>query len=196
MHRLLETLCSKDFKGRGYIENGVNLAADYLTEALQQFHTKPFGYSYTQTYSLAVNTFPEPIICTVDGKEKKAGSDFLVDASSPGIKGRFHLTHFNMKDSLECMRLMQRIHHGFSANEVPVLHHYNAREKKYQDSSLFYHHEPCMWITTEDKKLTYTVSRSVAATPSLIFIDSALQRGDAMQITLKQKFQKKRSRKR
>ncbi len=185
---IIRTLCAEEYKGRGYVDDGVNKAAKYLEERFNQLRLKKFGKSYSQTYSFPVNTHPFPVRCTIDREEKKAGYDFLVDAGSPEINDIFTLLHFNMRDSLDKKLLYKKIEKGFSTHDALVLHHQSSRDKSVLDSCKLYGHFPSLFITTEDKKLTHTISRFVHEYPSLIFIDSAIANRETITIEAKNKF--------
>ncbi|MBK7762015.1 MAG: M28 family peptidase [Bacteroidetes bacterium] len=185
---IIDKLCSQEFKGRGYVDNGVNKAADYLASKYKQYNLKSFGKDYFQSYSFPVNTIPNDIECTLDNKALKTGYDFLVDAGATSLQGEFNLLHYNMNDSIEKMALFSKIKKGFAKDEAPVLHHFNFRNQSFSDSCSYYRNFPKLFITTEDKKLTHTISRYVDENPSLIFIDSVISNQKKIHIHFKNKF--------
>ena len=182
---IIKDLCSTEYKGRGYVGNGVNQAADYLEARFDQMHLRKFGCNYSQRYSFPVNTHPYKIRCDIDKEAKAAGYDFLVDAGCPDIKGHYDLIHFNTKDSLDKILLYKKIEKGFLADDALVLHHQSYKDKSVYDSCKEYGHFPALFITTEDKKLTHTISRSLNEYPSLTFIDSTILNKDSMEIDVK-----------
>src|SRR5690554_6902201 len=54
----VDTLAGTAFFGRGYVNNGSNLAADYLATQYKQAGAQSIGESYFQPFSFVVNTFP------------------------------------------------------------------------------------------------------------------------------------------
>ena len=58
---ILQKLCSKEFAGRGYVNNGVNLAADFIADEFSKAKALPAGEdgTYFHHFSLNVNTIPE-----------------------------------------------------------------------------------------------------------------------------------------
>lgn len=183
---IIKELCSEKYSGRGYVNNGVNKASEYLQGEYHQLKLKKFGNSYAQTYSFPVNTFPSPIFCKLDNKEVKVGYDFLVDASSPSVNGNFNLLHFNTSDSLDNILLYKKIKKGFDDNSALVLHQTSKRGSKIMDSLMYYHHFPSMLIYTESKKLTHTISDELDKLPTLIFIDSALKNKEQISVQYQQ----------
>lgn len=96
--KVIKTLTSEKFKGRGYVKNGVNKASDYIVKEIINFKAKPiFNSSYVQPYSHPVNTFPKKVQVKVNGKELIAGRDFIIDPECPTIKGKYV---FSKKDSV------------------------------------------------------------------------------------------------
>jgi hypothetical protein len=86
--KIVDTLTSKAFWGRGYTKNGMHNAALFLADEFKQFGLKPMkGKSYFQNYNFSVNTFPDKMNVTINGKELVAGKDFIVAAESKGFVG-------------------------------------------------------------------------------------------------------------
>src|SRR5690554_5373398 len=70
--RVTEVLCSDSLYGRGYVNNGVNKAADFLRDEFEKAGLKPYfgDSSYFQPFSFNVNTFPGIIEVNIDGDRK------------------------------------------------------------------------------------------------------------------------------
>ena len=88
--RFIKTLCSDEFHGRGYVNNGDNIAADYIAKTFDEIGLSNSNGSYFQEFSFPVNTFPGEMLVKINNKELTPGIDFIVDASSTG--GEYHLT--------------------------------------------------------------------------------------------------------
>lgn len=56
---VVDTLCSPSMHGRGYVNKGDSIAADYIKKEFEKFGIKPMGKEFYQMFTLAVNTFPE-----------------------------------------------------------------------------------------------------------------------------------------
>lgn len=96
----ISKLCSESFHGRGYVKNGDRKAATYIASQFKANDLKAFGKDYFQTYHMQVNTFPGKLLFSADGKELEPGMDFLVKASSTGLKGKFEVFHLNRETLL------------------------------------------------------------------------------------------------
>lgn len=88
---IVQKLASPEFKGRGYTENGNKLAAEYILDEYKKNGLIPFGKSYFQKFNISVNTFPNDVLVIINGEVLKAGIDFLIESSSPGIKGKINI---------------------------------------------------------------------------------------------------------
>lgn len=88
-HKVVDTLASPFFHGRGYVQYGDSLAAEYLASQFKSIGLTPISGSYFQSFPLAVNTFPSKLKLKVNGKIKIPGKDFILDAASIGRKGKF-----------------------------------------------------------------------------------------------------------
>lgn len=89
--QIIKKLTSKEFLGRGYVNDGVNKAAAFLLKEMKSNGLKSFGKSYTQTYTMSVNTFPSKMSVVLDGKELKPGIHYLIEPSAKTLKTGFQL---------------------------------------------------------------------------------------------------------
>lgn len=80
--KTLNKLTSPDLWGRGYTNNGMGKAADFIEKEFIKMGMNPIQ----QTFSFPVNTFPRSMELKVNGKRLAPGSDFIVDQASKGIK--------------------------------------------------------------------------------------------------------------
>lgn len=75
--RQLDTLSSEAFHGRGYRQNGQQLAADYLLREFARLGLTPISDNYLQPFSLEVNTF-DSVYLRLNKKVLVPGTDFMV----------------------------------------------------------------------------------------------------------------------
>jgi aminopeptidase YwaD len=80
--KIVDTLTTPFFWGRGYTNNGVQKAAAFLNKELQSFGLE----TIMQPYSFSVNTFPDVMNVEVNGKKLIPGVDYIVSPESKGIK--------------------------------------------------------------------------------------------------------------
>ncbi len=100
--KIVDTMASESMHGRGYVNGGDSIAANYIKTEFKKFGLKSFGDDYYQRFSFAVNTFPDTILfgfmkAAILEKHKKSstiegsgiycfkglpGKNYLIDASS------------------------------------------------------------------------------------------------------------------
>ncbi len=85
VRRITKTLCSPEYHGRGYVNGGDSIAAEFIAIEFKKIGVKPLKRSYFQEFSFAVNSFPNEMNISLGSKKLKAGIHFLVDPSSNGI---------------------------------------------------------------------------------------------------------------
>ena len=86
---IVARLASPELKGRGFTQNGHKLAEDYIVEEFKKMNLAPVGKSWFQKFDISVNTFPGKMEFKIGGQLLQPGIDYLVEASTPTIKGKF-----------------------------------------------------------------------------------------------------------
>lgn len=84
---VIKTLASPTMHGRGYVKKGDRKAALFLVRELKKAGAEPFHNAYFQHFNISVNTFPTAMHVRLGERILQAGTDYLIDPSSPGIKG-------------------------------------------------------------------------------------------------------------
>jgi len=104
---LLDTLTSKYFWGRGYTNNGLQKATEFLSGQLKGFGVQPMdGKNYQQQFSYPINTFPGKMEVSVNGQSLTPGRDFIVSPESKGIRSQGRLVQ---RDSVTFVDTVNRI---------------------------------------------------------------------------------------
>lgn len=85
---VLEKLCSPEFFGRGYVNDGGRLAADYIASELEKSKVKSFGDSYLQPFEMPINSQTKADVW-FDGVSVASDGYLLVEASSPSLSGTY-----------------------------------------------------------------------------------------------------------
>ena len=86
--KVVRTLSSSKYQGRGYARDGANKAGRYLEN---EFKKAGADVVLRQYFTLDINTFPGKMKMAVDGHRLKAGRDFTLREFSPGVHGDFPL---------------------------------------------------------------------------------------------------------
>lgn len=89
--QVIKKLTSKEFLGRGYVKDGVNKAAAYISKELKQIGLQKFGASYQQSYSFPVNTYPGNMSVSINGKLLVPGKHYLIEPTAKSAKKSYSL---------------------------------------------------------------------------------------------------------
>ena len=92
-HQIINRLGSEEFAGRGYVDKGVNKAANFIEEQYKSFSLNSFGKDYAQAFSFPINTIKKTITFSIDGKDYKPGSEYLISCFSNSFKGSYDLVY-------------------------------------------------------------------------------------------------------
>jgi aminopeptidase YwaD len=92
--KIVDTLTSPYFWGRGYTKDGMKKAADFLSGEFKNTGLLPLDKkTFLQKFSFSVNTFPGKMEVEVNGKKLVPGIDFIVGADSHSGKAAGKLDH-------------------------------------------------------------------------------------------------------
>ena len=106
VRRMVDSLTSPSFNGRGFVNEGNKTAAYFLDNEFRKFKLLKFGNSYMQPYYKSINTFPGKMDISFDNTLLKPDVDYLVELSSPAIKGEYKIvkldsTNFNSQKKID-----------------------------------------------------------------------------------------------
>ena len=91
--KIIKTLSSERFQGRGYAEDGANKAGKWIAKEFARVGTDEI---ICQPFTLNINTFPGNMELSVDGKRQTPRVDFTLREFNPSIKGEFKLYYIDM----------------------------------------------------------------------------------------------------
>lgn len=77
--------------GRGYVNNGDKIAAEFIKKEFSNYNLRSFNGIYFQEFPISINTFPDTVEVLVDDIQLEPGKDFVYFSSSPGVSGTFEL---------------------------------------------------------------------------------------------------------
>ena len=96
----LNTLAGPDMHGRGYVLEGDRLAADWVGQQFDRLGLAELKDQRFEPFTFPVNTFPDSVRVSIDGKPLVPGVDFLVDPASGLSMGEFNIVHLLPGDLL------------------------------------------------------------------------------------------------
>jgi len=89
--RIMLKLGSEEFGGRGYVDNGNKIAADFVRSEFQRDSLKFFGNDYYQKFSIPINTIQDVQYLKIDNKTLIPGTDYYIHNASKSLKGKYEL---------------------------------------------------------------------------------------------------------
>lgn len=105
--RIVDTLTSKYFWGRGYTNDGMGKAARFIAQEFKSYGLQPMaGKDYFQPFTFNVNTFSGKMEVTINGAALRPGVDFIVSPESRGVTAKGTL---EQKDSVTFIDAKNRI---------------------------------------------------------------------------------------
>jgi aminopeptidase YwaD len=113
--KMVDTLASPVFWGRGYTNDGMKKAADFIAGQFQSFGLKPMdSKNFLQPFTYPVNTFPGKMELSINGTDLAPGKDFIVSPESKGVKGKGDLekadsVQFMNRDSKLIIKLEDKL---------------------------------------------------------------------------------------
>lgn len=122
---LVNKLASDEFYGRGYVNNGERIAADFIASEFKKHGAKQFNESYFQYFNLQVNTFPGAMIVQIQDRILKPGKDYIVDPNSGGITGTYVLKSITEQNYAEMINK-----YDFSSQDLPYAFVINFEKPK------------------------------------------------------------------
>ena len=96
----VDTLASDFFHGRGYVNDGDSLAAEYIAAEFKRIGLQPVKKDFFQPFNFNVNSFPDSMRVSIDGAELVPGIDYIVDPHSGSAQGKFGIVHLTSAELL------------------------------------------------------------------------------------------------
>ena len=105
--KMLDTLTTTYFWGRGYTNDGMKKAADFLANEFKTYGLEPMdSKNYLQPFSYPVNTFPGKMYVSINDKELIPGKDYIVGPETKGMKASGDL---DQADSIQFINRKEKV---------------------------------------------------------------------------------------
>lgn len=92
---VLKNLTSEQFAGRGYVNNGDAIAAEYIKTEYRKLKLLPLAENYYQRFNFPVIAYPEEPTIMADGVDLVPGYEALINPGCPTISGVFNVVHID-----------------------------------------------------------------------------------------------------
>lgn len=127
--KIIDTLTSPYFAGRGVVDGGEKKAAKFIANHFKNSGLKTIDTSFYQKFDAPINTFPNQMEVSIDDKKLIPGIDFIVDAASGEIDGNFSLFFYNKEELSSTEMLDSLVLNNFFADKFIVLQLKNSEKE-------------------------------------------------------------------
>jgi hypothetical protein len=169
---VIDELCSEEMAGRGYIDDGAQKAANYISNQFMSLGLKSLGDSYEQPFYLNVNTINTSKVVLGDDV-LTPGVDYLVSTTSGDISGEFKLLYISPK-MLTSSKIHKKIRKAFKRGYIPVIPVNKKGDpviaKVIDEIKVIYADKPLILLMTS---LTWSVGRNQEKGTQLWLLESS-----------------------
>lgn len=136
VRKIADTLTSPNMYGRGYVNKGDGIAANYLKSQFARWGLLPFNGDYFQSFSISINTFPGAMDVVInDTIPLLVYYDMRILASSSGGNGEYELVEIPYSELTNVKKLRKRIAKNNYSNAIVYFDFSKATEKQRKKES-------------------------------------------------------------
>ncbi|MFO7656567.1 MAG: M28 family metallopeptidase [Bacteroidales bacterium] len=174
--KIIETLSSPAFHGRGYVNKGLEVSAGYIQKEFENTGLQPLFEGYSQWFNMPVNTFPGKLSLCLDSICMQPGIEFLADPASPALSGTYEFITIARSTLFRQRKLNKKLteaagkfividqpenenNPGYDAEHINQLIKILKYDPRLQIAGV---------IELTDKKLSWNVSTGLAPRPSFL----------------------------
>lgn len=166
--KVIDTLASESMYGRGYVNNGSNLAAAYISNEMKRLGLQSFTEDYHQPFHLNIKSYPGEVLLAINNTVVKAGEEFMIISGSPSVNNEFQLYPID-STMLESKRMLRRMHKMDLSNTF-IIYNRDEMKGKYKslsDSLLRTNYLGCAGfiLTTHKEKINWSVAAPAEILP-------------------------------
>jgi aminopeptidase YwaD len=168
----VDSLTAPNMHGRGYVNDGVNKAANYL---IQEFSANANAKIKTQVFETSVNTFPSAMQVVLGNDTLQPGKHYLVSNYSHSVKGTFPVVYLD-KETFFNKKKYAKFLNDAPANYFMLINmnEYVGEEKKQLVNEINNYRALAEGIVVlTNQKLTWGGGEFLTTTP-IIIIDKKL----------------------
>jgi aminopeptidase YwaD len=153
----VEELCKPHYHGRGYVKNGDLKAAKYISKQYHKLNLQYFNATPFQEFTFPVNTFPSSMEVRLCDKKIIPGVDYIIHPGSSAIKGTF--------------KILESVAEGTKGFKSITAKDLTGRNKNTVIDSIL-NSDPNIagLLITDEKKLTWSVSKRQFAKPVVVLL--------------------------
>ncbi len=185
---VINRLTSADMHGRGYVNEGDQVAANYIQDVFKKNKLKSFSADYYQSFTFPINTFPGAIDFTISGTNRNTkkrnvfkanpGLNMLIGAGCPGTNDTYQVIVFDstFTDSDETFKKFKQLIKS-AASTFILVDDRNVTDKKKLEYYKKVKTNPfeTAGIIEFTKKLTHAVSQQVSTFRTIKLLTDSFQ---------------------
>jgi aminopeptidase YwaD len=158
----IDSLTSVNFHGRGYVNKGDRIAAEFLARRFQEFGLKAYKGSYFQYFDMQVNRFPDKMSFAVNGNSLRPGIDFLADPSSGGGEGEYRLFYVEVENINQLQKKLKT-----EKNTAYVFEpgKYKGDTLNFVNELMYFVADNAPVIKIQEEKFTWSVASNASSFP-------------------------------
>lgn len=176
--KVVDTMTSESMHGRGYVNYGTRIAADYIRSEYKRAGLKMFGADFFQSFSFPVNIFPGNMGVNIAGP-LVCGKDYIVRGDCGSLSGEFMLERIVVADVLKSKKRLKKFRKKDLSNSFIVIDKAGAdlKNKEVQQFVEGLQNNSCNAkgiIELEETKLTGDFSMEAKPYVALIILRSSV----------------------
>ncbi len=174
--------------GRGYVNNGQGIAADFIAKEFAKSNLIFFGENYFQKFNLSISTLPGAVELKIGKKQFKPGVDFMVTSAGASIKGKYSVLIFDSL-LLENKDASEKFFNNDFSKKFVFIDKSGFRDKnrkKMIDSIIDYNAFNAKGMMVPEEKLVWGVEDAIySAIPTKVSIQDSLIKSKIKKISIK-----------
>ena len=173
--KIIQKLCSDKFAGRGYVDRGDSIAADYIASYFDSLGLSSIKNNYKQSFNVSVNNINSAEL-TIDNRSLTPGVDFLIAPNAPTLSGDYHV--FNVsKKMLLSGRIVNKVCKAIKRGYIPVVSVFDSKDQSLKNTIVeikkLSKEGPIIFLK---EKITWSVSTSQSEGMEIWVLDSVFDR--------------------
>jgi hypothetical protein len=160
--------------GRGYVNKGDLVAANFIQEQFRQMNLQPFGASYFQSFTLNINTFPKKVNLRIDKQTLVPGKDYIVNPISSKGKGSGKIVYLDTLIFTQPGARQKFLQNNFKKNVVVYHARHQSKLLELPEDYLNKVHEAKALIELHPEKLTASLSNKQLSHPTFEMVGKNL----------------------
>ena len=183
--KIVDTMASESMHGRGYVNGGDSIAANYLQTEFKKFGLKTFGEDYYQRFSFAVNTFPGQVLLSINKEKLIPSKDFIVYSHSPSAKGKYSVVIADEELVLNKKHLKKFMRQDFD-NKIVLINDTGKSTPELQ--GLLKNNFKARAVVTLKDKLTWEAGQTVSDFPLIEVLRKSVNQPKEMEYEIESSF--------